>query len=109
MNCPICKGKMQRKKEQYNYGDMDFGSFDADVCTKCGEVFFTEKSSDAIDAKAKKLGIWGLEKETKISYSGNSLIIRIPKAIADFMGLAKGEEVSLRPEGKRKLVVEVGA
>lgn len=107
MNCPVCNGKMKRKKEQYAYNDIVFGRFDADVCTKCREVFFTEKSSDAIDAKAKEIGVWGLERETKISYSGNSLIIRIPKAIASFMGLKKGRGVSVHPEGKTKLVMEL--
>jgi len=46
---------MERKKVPYNFGSISLGSFDADVCTKCGEVFFTEEASDAIDAKAKSL------------------------------------------------------
>lgn len=107
MKCPICSGKIERKKMPYSIGSISLGNFDADVCTRCGEVFFTEEASDAIDAKAKSLGLWGLEKKSRISYSGNSMIIRIPKSIADFMKLKKGEEILIRPEDKKKLIIEV--
>ncbi len=106
MECPVCeKGKMIKKKSRYVYGDIDFGEYESLVCDKCGEVFFTEDSSRLIEKKAKELGIWGLEKESKISYSGNSMIVRIPKAIADFMDLRRGKEILIHPEGKKKLVV----
>lgn len=99
MKCPICNGKLERKKASYNFGSVSFGVFDADACSKCGEVFFTEESSDAIDAKAKSLGLWGLEKK--------SMIVRIPKSIAEFMKLRKGEEILIRPEDSKKLVIEI--
>lgn len=107
MKCPICNSKLKRKKVPYNFGSVSFGIFDADTCSKCGEVFFTEESSDAIDAKAKSLGLWGLEKKSRISYSGNSMIVRIPKSIAEFMKLRKGEEILIRPEDAKKLVIEI--
>lgn len=59
MNCPICNGKTQSKKVPYTHNGVEFGAYDADVCTHCDEVFFTEKSSDAIDKRAKALGLWG--------------------------------------------------
>lgn len=65
------------------------------------------QASDAIDAKAKELGLWGLEKKGKIGYSGNSLIVRIPKRVAEFMKLKKGEDIVIKPEDKRRLVIEV--
>ena len=106
MKCPVCNGILEKRKTNYSYAGLDFGLFDADVCKKCGEVFFTEESSDKIDAKAKQLGVWGLSAHTRIGYSGNSLIIRVSKQIVSFMGLKKGEEVTVRPEGKKRLVVE---
>ena len=109
MECPICeKGKMVKKKTRYMYDDLDLGEHDALVCNKCGETFFTEKSSLEIEKKAKKLGIWGMEKKSKISYAGNSLIVRIPRNIAKFMRLRKGKDILIRPEGKKKIVVTVG-
>ncbi len=108
MECPVCEGKIRRKKVLYSIGEVSLGNFDADVCASCGEVFFTEAASDAIDAKAKELGLWGLEKKGKIGYSGNSLIVRIPKRVAEFMKLKKGEDIVIKPEDKRRLVIEVG-
>ncbi|MBU4190125.1 MAG: YgiT-type zinc finger protein [Candidatus Thermoplasmatota archaeon] len=107
MKCPMCNEKMERKKKSYSYSGTNIGVFDADVCSKCGEVFFTEKASDEIDAKAKEIGMWGFEKKSKITYSGNSLMVRIPNAISKFLSLKKGKEITIRPEGKKKIVVEI--
>jgi YgiT-type zinc finger domain-containing protein len=63
MKCPICEGDMERNKVPYTVGSVELGTFEADVCSSCGEIFFTEKSSDAIDNKARELGLWGLEKK----------------------------------------------
>jgi len=98
---------MERKKTPYSIEGVSLGDYDADVCTSCNEVFFTEASSDAIDLKAKDAGLWGLEKRGKIGYSGNSLIVRIPKKVADFMDLKKGEDILIRPKDKKRLVIEV--
>ncbi len=107
MGCPVCEGRLRRAKREYSYGDIVLGEFDAEVCDRCGEVFFTEKASDEIDRLAKEHGVWGLEARTKISYSGNSLIVRIPKEVVEFMGLERGDGVRIHPEGKRRLVVEL--
>jgi hypothetical protein len=107
MDCPVCKGKMIRRKAAFNFGNIKLGEFDADVCEKCCEPFFTEEASDEIDRKARQMGFWGMASKTRIGYSGNSLIVRIPKDISNFMKLKKGEEVSIHPEGKDKLVIEL--
>lgn len=98
---------MVKKRTKYMYDDLDLGEYDALVCNKCDETFFTEESSLEIEKKAKNLGIWGMEKKSKISYAGSSLIIRIPKSIAEFMRLTKGNDILIRPEGKKKLVVSL--
>ncbi len=98
---------MVKKKAPYSYYDIDLGEFDADICKGCGEVFFTEEASDLIDKVAKEMGLWGLEHDSKISYSGNSLMVRIPKDIVEFMQLKKGEKIKIHPEGKTRLVVDV--
>ncbi len=107
MKCPICNGRLSRKNVDFKLGNIDLGEFEADVCSKCNERFFTEESSDNIDKKAKELGLWGIAGKTKISYSGNSLIVRIPKEISQFMKLEKGEEVLIHPEGRDKLIIEI--
>ena len=106
MNCPICEEKMKKVKEPYYFGGRKLGEFEAEKCPKCKEVFFTEAASDKIDKIAKDLGLWGLRQEGKLGYSGNSLIVRVPKKIAEFLNFKEGQKVSIRPEGKDKLVVE---
>ncbi len=107
MECPICEsGSLIRKKIEYKYKDWYFGKYDADVCDSCSEAFFTEEASEKIELKAKELGVWGIERKTKVAHSGNSLIVRIPKVIAKFIDLEEGEEVTIRPEGKKKFIVD---
>lgn len=103
----MCNGELEKKKVPYSYYDIYFGKYDADVCKKCGEAFFTEEASDTIDARAKELGLWGLKAKTRVSYSGNSLMIRVAKDVAKFVNLKKGEAVIVRPAGKKKLIVEI--
>lgn len=102
--CPICNGRLKEAKSPFEYGNVEFGKYDSEVCTKCGEIFFTEEASDAIDKKAKELNLWGIEKKTKIAYAGNSMIVRIPKEIAKLLGLNKGGEVTIRSEGKKIVI-----
>lgn len=106
MECPICKGKLVRKRHPYFFGDMKMGMYEADVCGKCGEAFYTEESSDKIDKKAKEMGLWGLGKEVVVGMSGNALIVRISKDIAEFTDLKKGEHVFVHPEGRNKISIE---
>ena len=106
MNCPICNKKMIKRKEPYFFGNIKLGEFEAEKCGKCNDVFFTEKASDAIDKKAKEIGIWRIGKEGKLGYSGNSIIVRVPKEIAEFLNFKKGKKVFIHPEGENKLVVE---
>ncbi len=106
MKCPVCGKKMKKVMEPYVYGEAKLGEFEAEKCAGCNEVFFTEGASDKIDEKAKKLGLWGIGQVGKVGYSGNSLIVRIPKKIANLLHLKEGKEVFIRPEGKNRLVVE---
>ena len=106
MECPVCSGKMRKGKEPYFFAGMKLGEFEAERCQKCSEVFFTEDASDKIDAKAKELGLWGMGQLGTLGYSGNSVIVRVPKKIAEFLEFKEGKRVYIRPEGKKKLVVE---
>ena len=106
VKCPICDVKMKKVKESYYFGEVKLGLFEAEKCSKCREVFFTEEASDKIDEVAKKLGLWGLGQEGTLGYSGNSIIVRVPKKIAEFLKFKEGKKVYIHPEGKKKLVVE---
>lgn len=106
MKCPICdKGILENGKIKEIMFGVYLGEFPAQICTKCNESFTDEKTTKKIEELAKKKGLWGLGKKTKITKTGNSLAVRIPKDIADFLNLKEGSEAYIHPE-KNKLVIE---
>lgn len=106
--CPICeKGELKEKMVDYSVYGISLGKFKAKVCDKCNEQWFSEETAKKIEEIEKKKGLFGLSKQSKISYSGNSLIIRIPKTIAKFMNLKKEKPISITPQGKDKILIEI--
>ncbi len=106
MQCPICeRGELTKGKVKEEMFGLNLGEFPAEICTACGESFTDEETTKKIEIAAKKKGLWGLEKKTKITRTGNSLAVRIPKPIVNFLGLHEGEEAYIRPENQ-KLVIE---
>jgi len=105
--CAMCDGKMKRGIVPYSVYGMEIGKFPAMVCSKCGEQWFDEKTARKIEEIEKSKNLFGLSKETKISYSGNSLILRIPRKIAKFLNLKKEEPVLIYPESRNKLGVSL--
>ena len=105
--CILCKGKLKKKIVDYKIYGKSLGRFPAKVCEKCGEQWFDEETSKKIEKTEKKANLFGLHRESKISYSGNSLIIRIPKDIAEFMDLNKESQVIIYPEDKNKISVNI--
>ncbi len=91
----------------YNlYGEL-IGRFKADVCEECGETFFDEETSGKITLATKAKGLWGMEAKTKIGQAGSTLDVRFPKRIIEFLNLKQGEEVTLYPESRKKLIIEI--
>lgn len=106
MKCPICnKGELKKGIIREKMFGIDLGEFSAETCTKCNESFTDSETTRRIEELAKQKGIWELGKKTKITKTGNSLAIRIPKELADFLKLKNGDEAFIHPEGD-KLVVE---
>lgn len=106
MKCPTCdKGTLENGKVKEIMFGVYLGEFPAQICTKCNEAFTDEKTTKKIEELAKKKGLWDLGKKTKITRTGNSLAVRIPKNIADFLNLKEGSEAYIHPE-KNKLVIE---
>ena len=106
--CYLCeKGLLQQKEVPYTlYGEL-LGRFKAEVCSSCGETFFSEETSRKITKAVKAKGLWGLGAQTKIAQAGSTLDVRLPKKIIEFLGLQKGEEVTIYPETRKKLVIEI--
>jgi len=55
---------------------------------------------------AKARGLFGLERKVRVRRSGNSLVVAIPRDVAQFLGVDKDSIVSLLPLGKGRLEVQ---
>lgn len=104
--CDECGGKLLLKKVPYEIYGVKLGDYSAEVCQKCGEIIFTEDTSRVMTSKAKEMGLFGLETRTKIGQVGDSLDVRIPKRMAEFLNLTKGKEVWLHPD-KNRIIIEL--
>ena len=107
MKCIVCNGHTVKKAVEYREFGTSLGSFKADVCSKCGETYFDEDTAMRIQQKSKDLGLFGLARKAKIAKVGNSIAIRIPKELAEFLKLEKGKEVVIVPEGKDELRITI--
>ena len=107
MKCVMCGSNTVKKNVDYKEFGVFLGNFKADVCQKCGETFFDSDTAGEIQAKSKKMGLFGLSKKTKTAQVGNSLAIRIPKEIAKFINLKKEEEVKITPKSPKEILIEV--
>jgi len=57
--CYICEeGNLKKKKTPYNLYGVKIGEFPAEVCDKCEEIFFDEKTSEEITRRTKEKGLW---------------------------------------------------
>lgn len=107
MKCPVCgKANLRRERRRAEQDGFDLGVYVAEICPSCGEIFWNQTDVVKMEQKAKEIGIWGLEQKTKVATVGNSLAVRIPKRLADFLRLRQGVEVLIHPLGRDKLVIE---
>ncbi len=102
-SCPVCGGAIKRVKSAYVVGRIVVEhELDADMCTKCGEEFFTAEQVARAQEKAVKLGLLTLqlEEERELKQVGGSLVISIPKAMVKALNLAPREKVKVRMTGE---------
>ncbi|MBI4016675.1 MAG: hypothetical protein HY363_03200 [Candidatus Aenigmarchaeota archaeon] len=108
MKCTACNtGQYEKKKIHYDFLGERIGIFDALVCSGCKETLFESAASDKIEAEVKRRGLWGLRARSKVSKVGNALDVRIPKSLADFLALKKGQEIVLEPIDKTRLQIVI--
>jgi len=79
----------------------------AEACDACGEVFYPAASLEAIQAEAKKRGLFGLGAKTTVGTSGSALDVKLPKSLVRFLKLQKGQAVTIEPIDKDKFQVIV--
>ena len=105
--CWGCKEKMKEENIDYFLYGIKIGNFPAKICKKCNETYFSEETSKKITEMTKQKGLWGLQAKTKVGKVGTTLDIRLPKKIINFLKLRQGEEVTIYPENKNKLIITI--
>lgn len=105
--CP-CGGKIKWKRDKIIIDGINCGILDIEYCPKCGEEYLPEKSMEVVETKLKEAGLWGIQrKEANLWKSGNSVVLRIPKDIADKLHLKPDDKVKVYTEGKKKLIIDL--
>ena len=90
-SCPICGSTMKKEKREISKGVFA----QVEVCPKCEDEWIDEKGYEELYRVFTR-------KTFKI---GGSLAIRIPKELADMIGLKDGTELRFTVKDK-KLVIE---
>ncbi len=98
---------MKKSHCEIEFFGIDFGLKECEICTSCGSEYLSEETMKKIEKEIKARKIFGLERNVKVSRSGNSLVIRIPKEIAEFMNLKKDALLRLFPVESKRLEIEV--
>ncbi len=102
-----CGGELKRSKVEVEFFGIDFGLKDAEVCTRCGSEYLDQETMKEIETIVKERNIFGLERKISVTKSGNSLVIRIPPEIAEYLGIHYKSVVQLFPVDKDRLEVKV--
>lgn len=102
-----CGGKLKRSTSEVEFFGVDFGVKRASVCTECGSEYISQELMEEIEAEVKKRGLFGLERRGRVAKSGNSLVIRIPKEIADALKIKRDLPIVIYPSEPKKLIIEV--
>jgi len=103
----MCGGRLKRGFTEVEFFGIDFGLKRADVCTKCGSEYLSQDVMAEVESEVKRRGLFGLERRGRVAKSGNSLIIRIPKEIADSLKIKRDQPIVIYPSEPKKLIIEV--
>lgn len=102
-----CGGELKRSRVEVEFFGIDFGLKDGEVCTRCGSEYLDQETMKEIETIVKERNIFGLERKISVTKSGNSLVIRIPPEIAEYLGIHYKSVVQLFPVDKDRLEVKV--
>ena len=85
MECPICKGKMEKIKDKLKEDRIEFEAY---RCLSCGEEIIDMKQLKSLADKYRKL-----RKAKDITFAkwGNSIAVRIPSEIAEEFNIKSGK------------------
>jgi hypothetical protein len=102
-----CGGKLKRSFTEVEFFGIDFGVMQADVCIDCGSEYLPQEVMEEIEREVKRRKLFGLERRGRVAKSGNSLVIRIPKDIAESLKIKRDLPIVIYPTEPKKLIIEV--
>ncbi|MGP8070783.1 MAG: AbrB/MazE/SpoVT family DNA-binding domain-containing protein [Candidatus Bathyarchaeia archaeon] len=102
-----CGGKLKRSFTEVEFFGINFGLRQANVWTDCGSEYLAQEVMEEIEMEVKRRRLFGLERRGHVAKSGNSLVIRIPKEIAESLKIKRDLPIIIYPTEPRKLIVEV--
>lgn len=102
-----CGGKLKRSFNEVEFFGIDFGLKRAEACSDCGSEYLSQEVMEEIEGEVKRRKFFGLERRGRVAKSGNSLVIRIPKEIAESLRIKRDLPIIIYPTEQKKLIVEV--
>lgn len=76
-------------------------------CPRCGEVYYCADSVGVIDKVKEKINMPSIVFKRKITKSGSSLNLRLPRALMETMAMKGTEKVSITPLTKKQFIVTI--
>lgn len=105
--CPVCgRGALKPVTVHEDMFGLDLGDYPGEECSRCGETFVPADALGLIQARARKVGLWGLASKVKLARSGSSLVVRIPAKLARDLKVKNGQGVVVSLEKCNRLVLE---
>lgn len=102
-----CGGALKKSKCSVEFYGIDFGIKDCEACTSCGSEYLDQEVMKKLEEEVKKRKIFALERNVRVTKSGNSLVIRIPREIAEFLDIGYLSSLRMFPVEKGRLEIEV--
>ncbi len=101
LKCPICKGKMEKIKDNITQDKVDFEAY---KCSKCKEELMNLQQLKKLAKKYRELR---KSKEITFSKWGNSIGIRIPSEYVDAFNIKAGKQGILTKTDKEIKITPV--
>ena len=102
-----CGGNLRKTKVEVEFFGIDFGLRDAEVCIACGSEYLDHETLKEVETEIKKRNIFAMERKIQVDRSGDSLVIKIPPEIAEFLDIHYKSLVQLFPVDRNRLEVKV--
>jgi len=102
-----CGGNLRKTKVEVEFFGIDFGLRDAEVCVACGSEYLDHETLKEVEIEIKKRNIFAMERKVQVDKSGDSLVIKIPPEIAEFLDIHYKSPVQLFPVDRNRLEVKV--